>query len=81
MPICEIDLRIGGTYRFVEGNGMDGTEMRLSGEYIEIVPPSRIVATESFAESWYPGSAVVATDFSPADCEQGREVADTGRPQ
>jgi uncharacterized protein YndB with AHSA1/START domain len=63
MPICEIDLRIGGTYRFVWRHGMDGTEMGLSGEYIEIVSPSRIVATESFDESWYPGSAVVVTDF------------------
>lgn len=61
MPICDIDLRIGGTYRFVWRNGMDGTEMGLSGKYLEIVPPSRIVATESFDESWYPGGAVVAT--------------------
>jgi uncharacterized protein YndB with AHSA1/START domain len=63
MPICEVDLRVGGTYRFVWRNGMDGTEMGLSGEYREIVSPSRIVATERFDESWYPGGAVVVTDL------------------
>lgn len=63
MPICEIDLRTGGAYRFVWRHGIDGTEMGLSGEYIEIVPPRRIVATERFDEAWYPGSAVIVTDF------------------
>ncbi len=64
MPICDIDLRVGGTYRFVWRHAVNGTEMGLSGEYIEIAAPSRIVATESFDESWYPGRAVVTTDFS-----------------
>lgn len=64
MPICDIDLRIGGTYRFVWRNGMDGTEMGLSGEYLEIVSPSRIAATERFDESWYPGGAVVVTNLA-----------------
>ena len=63
MPICDVDLRVGGTYRFVWRNAKDGKEMGLSGEYVEIVSPSRIVATEKFDESWYPGGAVVATDF------------------
>lgn len=64
MPICEIDLRIGGSYRFVWRHGLDGTEMGLTGDYIEIVSPSRLVATERFDESWYPGSAVVVTELS-----------------
>jgi uncharacterized protein YndB with AHSA1/START domain len=63
MPICDVDLRVGGTYRFVWRNAKDGTEMGLSGEYVEIVSPSRIVATERFDESWYPGGAVVVTDL------------------
>ena len=63
MPICDVDLRVGGTYRFVWRNGMDGAQMGLSGEYLEIVSPSRIVATEKFDESWYPGGAVVVTNL------------------
>ena len=64
MPICDIDLRVGGTYRFVWRHGLNGTEMGVSGEYVEIVPLSRLVTTEKFDTSWYPGSSIIATDFS-----------------
>src|ERR1700740_2690854 len=49
MPVCEIDLRVGGTYRYV-WRGADGTEMGMRGVYREIAPPERLVATESFDE-------------------------------
>ena len=58
MPVCEIDLRVGGTYRYVWRRDRDGTEMGMGGVYREIVAPERIVATEKFDESWYPGEAV-----------------------
>src|SRR6266511_3490186 len=54
LPVCEIDLRVGGAYRFV-WRGPDGTEMGMVGVYREIVPPERIVCTERFGEPWYPG--------------------------
>lgn len=57
MPVCEIDLRVGGTYRYVWRH-TDGNEMGMGGVYREIVVPERIVATEKFDESWYPGEAV-----------------------
>lgn len=57
MPVCEIDLRVGGTYRYVWRH-TDGNEMGMGGVYLEIVVPERIVATEKFDESWYPGEAV-----------------------
>jgi uncharacterized protein YndB with AHSA1/START domain len=55
--VCEIDLRVGGAYRYV-WRGPDGAEMGMGGVYREIVPPARIVATEKFDQSWYPGEAV-----------------------
>ena len=64
MPICDIDLRVGGSYRFVWRNQATGAEMGLSGEYLEVASPSRIVTTECFDEAWYPGTAVIATDFA-----------------
>ena len=54
MPVCEIDLRVGGKYRHVWRN-TDGREMGMGGVYREIAPPERLVAAESFDESWYPG--------------------------
>lgn len=57
MPVCEIDFRVGGRYRYVWRNS-SGIEMGMSGVHREIVVPERIVATEKFDESWYPGEAV-----------------------
>ena len=57
MPVCEIDLRVGGSYRYVWRH-TDGREMGMGGVYREIKIPERVVATEKFDEAWYPGEAV-----------------------
>ena len=51
MPVCEIDLRPGGAWRFV-WRQPDGTEMEMHGVYREIVPPERLVNTESWGADW-----------------------------
>jgi len=44
---CEVDLRLGGAWRFVE-KLPDGSSLASGGTYEEIVPPSRIVQTLKF---------------------------------
>ena len=56
--VCEIDLRVGGEYRFVWSNDK-GIQMGVSGVFQEMVPPERYVNTERFDEPWYPGEAIV----------------------
>ncbi len=63
MPVCEIDLRVGGKYRYVWRNEA-GTEMGMGGVFREIVPPERLVASEVFDESWYPGEALDTSVFT-----------------
>src|SRR3989442_9211283 len=58
MPVCEIDLRVGGKYRYVWQHDRDGTKMGMGGVYREVVAPERIVNTEKFDEAWYPGEAL-----------------------
>jgi uncharacterized protein YndB with AHSA1/START domain len=58
MPVCEIDLRVGGAYRFVWKSEKDGSEMGMGGVYKEIVVPERIVSTETFDQPWYPGEGL-----------------------
>jgi uncharacterized protein YndB with AHSA1/START domain len=58
MPVCEIDLRVGGKYRWVWRRDNDGTEMGMGGVYREIVVPERIVSTEKFDDAWYPGEGL-----------------------
>jgi uncharacterized protein YndB with AHSA1/START domain len=57
VPVCEIDLRPGGRWRFV--NRHPQGEAAFHGEYREIVPPSRIVFTEIFED--FPDSVSVVT--------------------
>jgi len=58
MPVCEIDLRVGGKYRYVWKNDKDGSEMGMGGVYREIIAPEKIVASERFDDPWYPGEAI-----------------------
>ena len=44
---AEIDLRVGGTWRYVmEAHG--GLEVAFHGEYLELVPDERVVSTEVY---------------------------------
>jgi uncharacterized protein YndB with AHSA1/START domain/effector-binding domain-containing protein len=63
MPVCEIDLRPGGRYRYLWRRESTGTEMGMGGVFLEVVPPEKIVATEAFDDSWYPGEAIDTTLF------------------
>lgn len=58
MSACEIDLRVGGRWRWAQTT-YEGLEVAFSGEYREIVPPSRLVFTEEFEA--LPGSEYVVT--------------------
>jgi uncharacterized protein YndB with AHSA1/START domain len=73
MPVCEIDLQVGGAYRYVWRHA-DGKEMGMGGVYREIVPRERIVCTELFDEAWYPGEALLAMNLVEKD---GRTVMTT----
>jgi uncharacterized protein YndB with AHSA1/START domain len=58
LTVCEIDLRVGGAYRFV-GRVPGGADLGWGGVYREIVPLERIVHTESFDD--YPGEALATS--------------------
>jgi uncharacterized protein YndB with AHSA1/START domain len=51
MPVCEVDLRPGGTWHFV-WQGPDDAEIAMRGEYREVTPPERLVQTESWGGEW-----------------------------
>lgn len=58
MPVCEIDLRVGGAWRFVTVDD-SGTEYGFHGVYKEIVEPTRLVHTEIF--EMFPTTEVLVT--------------------
>ena len=64
MPLCEIDLRVGGAYRYAWRSEKDGAHMAMGGVFREIIPLERLVATEKFDDAWYPGEALDTTVFT-----------------
>jgi uncharacterized protein YndB with AHSA1/START domain len=58
MPVCEIDARVGGRYRYVWRHP-DGRELKMGGVYREVVPPERLVSTERFDDPVMGGDAQV----------------------
>lgn len=65
-PVCEVDLRVGGKYRFV-WRGPGGKEMGMGGVYKEIARPTRLISTEKFDEAWYPGEAIDTLTLTERD--------------
>ena len=66
MPICEVDLRVGGAYRYVWQHPEKGS-MTIRGAFREVTPPERIVHTETFDDPWFPGEAIVTAVLTEAD--------------
>ncbi|HEX5788071.1 MAG TPA: SRPBCC family protein [Woeseiaceae bacterium] len=48
MPVCEMDVREGGTFRWRWRGDEDGQEFGFHGEFLEVVPEARIVHSEFY---------------------------------
>jgi uncharacterized protein YndB with AHSA1/START domain len=46
MPVCKIDLAVGGRYEYVWRNDTTGMQFGARGEYLEVVVPERLVHRE-----------------------------------
>jgi uncharacterized protein YndB with AHSA1/START domain len=69
LPVCEIDLRPGGDFRYVMRGPEDtkfAGDYAMGGEYHEVVPPERIVYTE-WLEGEQDRGAVVTLTFDEWD--------------
>jgi uncharacterized protein YndB with AHSA1/START domain len=65
MPVCEIDLRVGGRFRYVWQNE-SGERMGMGGTYRDIVAPARVVTTELFDIDWTGGETINTLELSEA---------------
>lgn len=68
MPICEIDLKVGGAFRYLWRHA-DGREMGLSGTFRTIASNERLVHTERFDVDWTGGETLVTTTFIEGEGE------------
>jgi uncharacterized protein YndB with AHSA1/START domain len=65
MPVCEIDLKVGGKFRYV-WRSEDGRDMAMAGVYREIAAPERIVHNEVFDDDWTGGETLVTSTLTEA---------------
>ena len=72
MTACEIDLRVGGGWRYVMVT-TDGFEVGFHGEYREIVPNERLVSTEVY-EGLPDGEALDTLTFTEVDGRTTLEI-------
>jgi uncharacterized protein YndB with AHSA1/START domain len=65
MPVCEIDLRVGGAFRYRWRKEDGSSEFGMVGTYREIAAPRRIVNTQQFDDGVMPegGDALITTIF------------------
>jgi uncharacterized protein YndB with AHSA1/START domain len=69
MPVCEMDVRVGGAYRWRWRSDTDASEFGFAGTFREVTPPSRLVHTEAFdpgslATTIAQGEALVSVTFA-----------------
>ncbi len=62
MPECRSEAKIGGTYKFTWSNGEES--FSVTGEYLDLDPPNRIVHTEDWG-SGDMGYSTITTTFEP----------------
>ncbi|MGE0321761.1 MAG: SRPBCC family protein [Polyangiaceae bacterium] len=70
MPVCEMDVRVGGSFCWRWRNDEDDTEFGFFGVFQQVEPGERIVHTESFdpgGTGFGMGESVVAVTFSEVD--------------
>lgn len=63
LETCEIDLRVGGRWRFVS-RGPGGELMGHGGVYVEVVVPELVRQTESYDDQWFPGESAQSLAFA-----------------
>ncbi len=66
MPVCEVDLRVGGAYRYAWRSD-DGRTMAMSGTYRIVEAPHVIADTQRFDDDWTQGPADTHLTLSEQD--------------
>lgn len=66
MVQCEVDLKVGGSYRYVLQDPQ-GNTMGWGGKFLEVDEPNRYVHTELFDQDWTGGETTITVEFVEVD--------------
>ncbi len=64
MPVCRIDLRVGGEYRYEWQDNSRNKKMGMGGMFTAVTKPEHIGAREKFDDDWTGGETEVSQVFT-----------------
>ena len=64
LPVCEIDLRVGGKYRYEWEDKSRGVKMGMGGTFTAVKRPEHVGSKEKFDDDWTGGETNVSQVFT-----------------
>lgn len=78
--VHHVDAKVGGTYRMSFTNLATGHSHSFGGEYLELVPNTRVVHTDKFDDPNLPGEMRVTVDMKKVSCGTELDIVQEGIP-
>ena len=79
--VAHFEGKVGGTFRMSFTNFTTGNSHSFGGEYLELVPHSRIRYTDRFDDPNLPGEMVTTIDLRPVSCGVEIHIVQEGIPE
>ncbi len=79
--VHHLDAKVGGTFRMSFSNFTTGNGHSFGGEYIELVPSSKISYTDKFEDPNLPGQMKTTVTLTPVSCGTEVSIVQEGLPE
>lgn len=79
--VQHLDARVGGGFRMSFSNFGTGHRHAFGGEYLELVPDTRIVYTDKFDDPALPGEIRVTIQLARVSCGTALDITQEGIPE
>lgn len=79
--VHQLEARVGGSFRMSFHNFSSGHSHSFGGEYLELVPHSRIRYTDRFDDPNLPGLLEVTVSLQPVVCGTELSISQSGIPE
>ncbi len=79
--VSQLDARVGGTYKMSFTNFGTGNGHSFGGEYLELVPGTKICYTDKFDDPNLPGNMKTTITFKPVACGTDLTIVQEGLPE
>lgn len=79
--VSHMDARVGGSYKMSFTNFKTGKGHSFGGEYLELMPDTRICYTDKFDDPNLPGDMKTTVSFKPVLCGTELDITQEGVPE